>query len=117
MSYVLGIDAGGTRTTALLATVEGKAIAEGAGGPGNFQAVGEDAAGGSIEAAIDGALAAAPGGPVTREQIAAVAAGLAGMHVPADYERVTALVSTLLPAARVRIYNDGEVALAAATGG
>jgi N-acetylglucosamine kinase len=117
MSYVLGIDAGGTRTTALLATAEGKAIATGAGGPGNFQAVGEDAARASIEAAIDGALAAAPDGPVAREQVAAVAAGLAGMHVPADYERFTALVGTLLPAARVRIYNDGEVALAAATGG
>ena len=39
------------------------------------------------------------------------------MHVPADYERFTAIVGTLLPASRVRIYNDGEVALAAATGG
>ena len=57
MHYVLGIDAGGTRTTALLAAADGKAIAEGAGGPGNFQAVGEDAARASIEAAIDAALA------------------------------------------------------------
>ena len=117
MSYVLGIDAGGTRTVALLATADGRAMAMGAGGPGNFQAVGEDAARASIEAAIDGALAAAPDGPVAREQVAAVAAGLAGMHVPADYERFTAIVGRLLPAARVRIYNDGEVALAAATGG
>src|SRR5919197_6394247 len=117
MSYALGIDAGGTLTTALLAAADGKAIAEGTGGPGNFQAVGEDAARASIEAAIDGALAAAPDGPLAREQVAAVAAGLAGMHVPADYERFTALVGTLLPAGRVRIYNDGEVALAAATGG
>jgi N-acetylglucosamine kinase-like BadF-type ATPase len=117
MRYALGIDAGGTRTMALLATADGKAIAEGAGGPGNFQAVGEDAARASIETAIDGALAAAPDGPVAREQVAAVAAGLAGMHVPADYERFTALVGRLLPAGRVRIYNDGEVALAAATGG
>jgi N-acetylglucosamine kinase len=113
----LGIDAGGTRTTALLAAADGKAIAEGAGGPGNFQAVGVDAARASIEAAIDAALAAAPDGLVAREQVAAVAAGLAGMHVPADYERFTALVAMLLPAGRVRIYNDGEVALAAATGG
>src|SRR2546423_11346478 len=117
MSYVLGIDAGGTRTMALLATADGKAIAAGAGGPGNFQAVGEDAARASIEAAIDAPLAAAPDGPVGREQVAAVAAGLAGMHVPADFERFTAIVGRLLPAGRVRIYNDGEVALAAATGG
>jgi N-acetylglucosamine kinase-like BadF-type ATPase len=102
---------------ALLATADGKAIAAGAGGPGNFQAVGENAARACIEAAIDGALAAAPDGPVAREQVAAVAAGLAGMHVPADYERFTALMGRLLPASRVRIYNDGEVALAAATGG
>jgi len=47
--------------------------------------------------------------------VAAVAAGLAGMHVPADFERFTAIVGRLLPAGRVRIYNDGEVALAAAT--
>src|SRR2546421_1583778 len=117
MSYVLGIDAGGTRTMALLATADGKAIAAGAGGPGNFQAVGEDAARASIKAAIDAALAAAPDGPVGREQVAAVAAGLAGMHVPADSEGFPAIVGTLLPASRVRIYNDGEVALAAATGG
>src|SRR5919197_3314247 len=117
MSYALGIDAGGTLTTALLAAADGKAIAEGTGGPGNFQAVGEDAARVSIEAAINGALAATPDGPVAREQVAAVAAGLAGMHVPADYERFTASVGQLLPAGRVRVYNDGEVALAAATGG
>src|SRR5205085_10696076 len=91
--------------------------AEGAGGPGNFQAAGEDAARESIKAAIDAALTAALDGPVPREQVAAVAAGLAGMHVPADYERFTALVGRLLSAGRVRIYNDGAVALAAATGG
>ena len=100
MTYVLGVDAGGTRTMALLATADGKAIAAGSGGPGNFQAVGEDAARASIEAAIEGALAATPHGPIEKEQVAAVAAGLAGMHVPADYDRFTAIVGTLLPAGR-----------------
>ena len=52
MSFILGIDAGGTRTMALLCTPDGRAVAEGSGGPGNFQAVGEDAARAAIEAAI-----------------------------------------------------------------
>ena len=40
--YVLGIDGGGTHARALLATPEGRPVAEGWGGPANFQAVGEE---------------------------------------------------------------------------
>jgi N-acetylglucosamine kinase len=116
-TFVVGIDGGGTHARALLATPAGQVVAEGAGGPANFQAVGEEATRASVEQALDAALAAAPGQPVGRESIGAFAAGLAGLHVRADYDRFTALARAVLPASRVRIYNDGEVALAAATGG
>ena len=42
---------------------------------------------------------------------------MAGLHVRTDYDRFAAVARDLLPSSRVRIYNDGEVALAAATGG
>jgi len=117
VTYVLGIDGGGTHARALLATRDGTPVAEGWGGPANFQAVGEEVTRASVEQAIAAALAAAPGGPLPRTAVAAMAAGLAGMHVQADYQRFTAVAQQVLPHSKIRIYNDGEVALAAATGG
>ncbi len=113
VTYVLGIDGGGTHARALLATRDGTPVAEGWGGPANFQAVGEEVTRASVEQAIAAALAAAPGGPLPRTAVAAMAAGLAGMHVQADYQRFTAVAQQVLPHSKIRIYNDGEVALAA----
>lgn len=115
MRYVIGIDGGGTKTTAILATAEGRVVGSGSGGPGNFQAVGEAAVRAAMATAVDAALRDAEA--VAREGVVAVAAGLAGLHVHADYERFAAIAGALLPTARVTIVNDGQVALAAATGG
>ena len=112
MRYVIGIDGGGTETTAILATAEGRVVGSGSGGPGNFQAVGEAAVRAAMATAVDAALRDAEA--VAREGVVAVAAGLAGLHVHADYERFAAIAGALLPTARVTIVNDGQVALAAA---
>lgn len=117
MTYVIGIDGGGTTTTALLATRDGTVVARGQGGPSNYRVVGAERAGASLGDAINAALRAAPGGSIPREHVEAVAAGLAGARMHEDRERLTGLMQTLLPASNVSIYDDGEVALAAATCG
>ncbi len=115
--YVLGIDGGGTATTALLSTSAGRVLARGTGGPANMLIVGEDTASVSLRDAIEAALSTAPNSPLMRSDIAAVTAGLAGIHVSGDGERLINVVRELLPNAQVHIYNDGEIALTAATGG
>ncbi len=117
MTYVLGIDAGGTSARAVLATPDGQILATGRGGPANFQAVGDDMAVASLDRAIDEAVIAVGHSDSIRDDIATVVAGLAGMHVQADYDRFTLLMHRLLPSSQVHICNDGQVALAGATGG
>jgi N-acetylglucosamine kinase-like BadF-type ATPase len=57
---VIGVDGGGTKTTAWLASLEGEATSaargRGTSGPGNPRAVGFDIAHANIEAAIDAAF-------------------------------------------------------------
>jgi len=53
---VIGIDGGGSGTSAVLATNEGRIEAVGSGGPANFQVVGEEQTVQSIVAAISSAV-------------------------------------------------------------
>lgn len=117
MPYVMGIDGGGTATRALLATADGHVLAEGRGGPANFQVVGEAAARAAVTAAISAALGRAADVTRAPEQVEAVAVGLAGMHSSADHDRFVDILGALLPSARVSIFNDGQIALAGATAG
>jgi N-acetylglucosamine kinase-like BadF-type ATPase len=57
--YLLGIDGGGTRTRAVLATTGGKVLGYGEGGSGNYRIAGLHIAKESLRAAINGAFAAA----------------------------------------------------------
>lgn len=49
---VLGIDGGGSKTTALLANRQGQVLGRGTSGPSNYQVVGSDAAWQALDAAI-----------------------------------------------------------------
>ncbi len=115
--YVVGIDAGGSGTTTLVATPDGQAVAQGRGGPANILVAGEEGAREALASALDAAFAAVRGVLDVREQVVAVAAGVAGAHVSADIERVERLLEDMLPGRAIKVYNDGEIALAGATGG
>lgn len=116
--YVVGIDAGGSGTTVVVATREGRIIAQGRGGPANILVAGENGTHEALRLALDTALASVHDGPNMREKVVAIAAGIAGAHVSADVERLERLLEALLPGEAIKkVYTDGEIALAGATAG
>ncbi len=54
--YILGVDGGGTRTTANIADLEGKVLAEYITGSSNYKSVGKEAAKENINSAVLGAM-------------------------------------------------------------
>lgn len=113
--YVVGVDGGGTKTVALLATADGHVVGRGVGGPANVQIVGAEAVRHALAAAIDAALAGATVA-ARRADVRAAVLGVAGVHTPLDVEAVTS-GAALLPSSRVEVLNDGVTALRGATGG
>ncbi|HUO86840.1 MAG TPA: BadF/BadG/BcrA/BcrD ATPase family protein [Thermoanaerobaculia bacterium] len=107
MTYVLGIDAGGTRATALLADLEGAVVREARAGGANLRVHGRE----GIARVLRELLAelAAPG------PIVATAIGMAGVDRPEEKERVERLLRELGIAGPVRVGNDAAIALHAGT--
>ena len=101
---VLAIDAGGTSTRALVATAEGTTLGHGRGGPGNHILSGWDTARASITEAITQACAAAR---IQALAITCAVTGSAGVGPNGEgCEIVEALVTELLPRARVQAVGD-----------
>ncbi|MER6954227.1 BadF/BadG/BcrA/BcrD ATPase family protein [Streptomyces sp. NPDC000618] len=121
-ALVVGLDAGGTRTRAVLADLgDGRALGEGTAGPGNALTV----PGPELADHLTEALAAAVPAPL-RGRVAAVAGGFAGAghqgqgadepgRVRAHIALATAL-ARLGIAAGAEVHSDIEIAFAAAPG-
>ncbi len=110
--YVIGVDAGGTKTTAWLANRNGHLqppLATGSSGPGNMRSVGFDAAVTNILTAITKATASQPG---TVDSLCICAAG-AGR--PDEQNRLREWANSQHLASRIRIATDVEAVLAAAS--
>lgn len=106
----LGVDAGGTKTHALIADGAGRVRGAGVAGPGNWEGVGLEGALAAYREAVEQALAEA-GASVG--QLAAGGYGLAGYDWPSDHARLDPLVQKLgVPGPRVLV-NDSAVALRA----
>lgn len=107
---IFGVDAGASKTHALVVNNQGKVLGFGAGGPGNHQTSGREAACKEIEKAVLGAL-----------QQAGQASGsielgcfcLAGADLPQDYAMLQAAIEDLQLAKKVMIKNDTFAALRA----
>ena len=56
MKYILGIDGGGSKTTAILADETGKILGRGRGGASNYQTIGLENAGQAIKFAAAAAV-------------------------------------------------------------
>ncbi|MEV7276374.1 BadF/BadG/BcrA/BcrD ATPase family protein [Streptomyces sp. NPDC093111] len=116
IQWVVGVDAGGTRTRARLAdAATGRVLGEGAGGPGNALSVAPDALVRHLGAALRGALP--PGGGT----VAAVVGGFAGGGPGGGRERAHAALTEALAragvrAARVEVRGDADVAFAGGAG-
>jgi len=105
MRYVIGIDAGGTKTVALLADETGSVCAKAVGGGANLLVHGELGVEKVLYQVIDALDAPGP--------IAAVCLGIAGVARPEDKELIHDLLRRLGLRQAVRIVNDALVALVA----
>ena len=104
---MLGIDAGGTKTVALLADADGRIVGEGRSGGANLQAHGELEVEKVLHHVIDQAMAGQAPPP------AAVCLGLAGVDREGDGEVIRGIMRRLGFRAHTLIVNDALIALVA----
>lgn len=113
---VLGVDAGGTKTRALVTTLSGQRLGEAFSEGANPNSHGVDLAAQRLTEAVTGALDRA--GPGARQALAATAIGLAGVSALAE-ESVRARMHAALARAGVEaeavFTGDDEVAFASGT--
>ncbi len=106
----VGVDAGGTKTHALVTDESGEVLGVGQAGPGNWEGVGLDGALAALRQAVEEALAAARTSP---QDVTAAAYGLAGLDWPSDEARLRPLVDRLGLSGPAVLVNDTFVALRA----
>ena len=105
--FVLGIDAGGTKTVCQLANERGEVLAEARRGGANLQAVGEL----EVEKVLHDVMEEALG---DRDLVpAAICLGIAGVDRPDDAKVVAGIMKRIGYKARVLVVNDALVALEA----
>lgn len=109
---VLGVDGGGTKTLALVATTEGQLRGAGRAGGSNYQSAGEAGAKAALSEAIDRALAEAG---ASRAELRACGLGLAGFDGPPEQAIVARLVAEVLPPVPRFLENDSLLVLRAGT--
>jgi N-acetylglucosamine kinase-like BadF-type ATPase len=108
--YVLGIDAGGTKTVCYLADVDGNIVGEGRGGGANLQAHGEL----EVEKVLHAVIEDAYGDRAVLP--AAVCLGVAGVDRAEDDRIVRGMMRRLGFRSRTLVVNDALVALVAGVG-
>jgi N-acetylglucosamine kinase-like BadF-type ATPase len=108
--YVLGIDAGGSKTTCLLADTDGRVLGEGRSGGANLQAHGELEIEKVLHAVIEQAVADRAILPK------ALCLGVAGVDRPDDHRVVSDIVRRLGYRANALVVNDALIALVAGCG-
>jgi N-acetylglucosamine kinase-like BadF-type ATPase len=108
--FVLGLDAGGTKTVCYLADGNGTIISEGRTGGANLQAAGELEVEKSLHTAMEQAIGGRDIAP------SAICVGIAGVDRPADARVVGDIMRRIGYKARVVVANDALVALVAGAG-
>jgi glucosamine kinase len=107
MRYVLGIDAGGTKTRALVADETGQLVGDALGGGANLRTHGELEVEKVLHAVIEDACMGAPATPE------AVALGIAGADRPPDEAVLRAILRRIGFRSRVVVTNDARIAFVA----
>ncbi len=105
MRYVIGIDAGGTKTVGLLADESGQVLAEARGGGANLQTHGEL----EVEKVFDHVME----GLRQDRTISAVGLGIAGVDRPHDEALIRAILRRLGHRENAVVVNDAAIALVA----
>ncbi len=110
--YILGVDGGGTKTAALLATAAGEALGVGYGASSNHQKVGFAAA---VQALVEAEAGAWRAAGLTPQPAAAICLGLSGVDRDEDQQMWLRWLAETHPHSRYVVTNDAELALAAGT--
>jgi len=108
--YFLGIDIGGTKSHALIANQNGRAVGFGEGGPGNYEVVGWDGLRATLQAITAQTLTSAG---IGKEQIAGAGLGIAGYDWPAEREPTRQAIESLDLEAPFEFVNDTIIGLIA----
>jgi N-acetylglucosamine kinase-like BadF-type ATPase len=108
--YVLGIDAGGTKTVCLLADGDGRVLAQSHGGGANLQASGEL----EVEKVLHRLMEETLGQYDARPD--AICLGIAGVDRPSDAQSVQEIMRRIGFKSRVVVVNDALIALVAGAG-
>jgi N-acetylglucosamine kinase-like BadF-type ATPase len=108
--YFLGVDAGGTKTHALIADENGRALGLGRGGPGNWEMIGLDGLTGTLKDATAQALKMSG---LQIGQISAAGMGLAGYDWPSQREMILGAIRPLGLDNPPEIVNDATLGLLA----
>src|SRR5260221_6318073 len=108
--YVLGIDAGGTKTVCLLADERGALMAESRGPGANLHASGDL----EVEKVLTRVMAMVIGDRHSRP--AAICVGIAGADREDDARIIQVIMRRISPGSRVLVVNDALVALVAGVG-
>ena len=111
-NYVIGVDAGATKTEAVVANGEGHPVGAGRSGCGNWEVVGEKSAADAIFDAIRQALER---GRVSLSQVRNVHMGLAGLDWPEDEPRLRDALAHHLGTIPVTLENDAYLGTRACT--
>ncbi len=110
MQYVIGVDAGGTKTHGLLADESGRVVGEAVGPGANISTGGELAVEKALHEVIDRLLAERDVAP------AAIAVGMAGADRADDHRIVRAILHRIARGTRTVVTHDALVALVAGAG-
>jgi len=112
MTHVLGLDAGNTKTVALVAQLDGTIVGSGRGGCGDIYGAGSPEA---AMANIDVALAGALRGPFVAGGLQATCCSMAGADWPEDFELIRCEMEARGLSRNLSIHNDAIGALRAGT--
>ena len=111
MRHVLGVDAGGTKTRALLADENGRVVGGGRGGGANLKMHGEL----EVEKVLHQVIEEAEAEAAARAD--ALALGIAGADRPEDHDVLKAILRRMGYRRRVLVTNDAQLAFEAGSPG
>lgn len=110
LMYVLGIDAGGTKTQCLLADAAGNIVGDARGQGANLHVAGEAGVAATLRYVVSHTIG-------DREiQPAAICIGMAGVDREDEERAVETIAHSICPGARVLVVNDALIALVAGAG-
>jgi N-acetylglucosamine kinase-like BadF-type ATPase len=108
--YFLGVDIGGSKSHALVADENGRALGFGETGPGNHEVVGYPGLVTALQSVTGRAFASAG---LRREQICAAGFGVAGYDWPSELAPTLEAIGTLKLDAPLEVVNDAVIGLLA----